>query len=139
LFCARAPLVPLPVPYGVSACTPTSASAAPSPPPMALHVETLVVLFLSADYKLQRIGKVRSKFMSIASFGRFLSFFGPLSTHRGLIMGLDAAGKTSVLYRLKLGELIQTIPTIGFNVVCCLSLLHDSPRRDCVDARVRKP
>lgn len=33
-----------------------------------------------------------------------------------LMVGLDAAGKTSVLYRLKLGELITTIPTIGFNV-----------------------
>ncbi len=33
-------------------------------------------------------------------------------------MGLDAAGKTTVLYMLKLGELVTTIPTIGFNVVC---------------------
>ncbi|PAA78966.1 hypothetical protein BOX15_Mlig014392g2, partial [Macrostomum lignano] len=35
---------------------------------------------------------------------------------RILICGLDAAGKTSVLYRLKTGELLCTIPTIGFNV-----------------------
>lgn len=27
--------------------------------------------------------------------------------------GLDAAGKTTVLYKLKLGEFVQTIPTIG--------------------------
>ena len=32
------------------------------------------------------------------------------------MLGLDAAGKTSILYKLKLGELITTIPTIGFNV-----------------------
>mmetsp|Transcript_1949 Transcript_1949/g.4340 ORF Transcript_1949/g.4340 Transcript_1949/m.4340 type:complete len:184 (+) Transcript_1949:38-589(+) len=30
------------------------------------------------------------------------------------ILGLDAAGKTTILYRLKLGEVIMTIPTIGF-------------------------
>jgi GTPase SAR1 family protein len=26
---------------------------------------------------------------------------------------LDAAGKTTILYQLKLGEYVQTIPTIG--------------------------
>ena len=32
------------------------------------------------------------------------------------MLGLDASGKTSILYALKLGELLPTIPTIGFNV-----------------------
>uniref|UniRef100_A0A8C1I5X0 ADP-ribosylation factor 4-like n=1 Tax=Cyprinus carpio TaxID=7962 RepID=A0A8C1I5X0_CYPCA len=31
-------------------------------------------------------------------------------------LGLDAAGKTTILYKLKLGEIVTTIPTIGFNV-----------------------
>ncbi|KAK3821058.1 MAG: hypothetical protein J3Q66DRAFT_332555 [Benniella sp.] len=31
------------------------------------------------------------------------------------MIGIDAAGKTTILYRLKLGERITTIPTIGFN------------------------
>ena len=35
---------------------------------------------------------------------------------RILMLGLDAAGKTTVLYRLRLGEDVKTIPTIGFNV-----------------------
>ncbi|KCV72522.1 ADP-ribosylation factor 6 [Fonticula alba] len=35
---------------------------------------------------------------------------------RILMLGLDAAGKTSILYKLKLGESVQTIPTVGFNV-----------------------
>ena len=35
---------------------------------------------------------------------------------RILMVGLDGAGKTTVLYKLKLGEVITTIPTIGFNV-----------------------
>jgi len=32
------------------------------------------------------------------------------------MVGLDAAGKTTILYKLKLGEVVTTIPTIGFNV-----------------------
>jgi len=35
---------------------------------------------------------------------------------RILMSGLDAAGKTTILYSLKLGEVVTTIPTIGFNV-----------------------
>ena len=39
-----------------------------------------------------------------------------LPASRILMVGLDAAGKTTVLYKLKLNELVTTIPTIGFNV-----------------------
>ena len=41
------------------------------------------------------------------------------------MVGLDAAGKTTILYKLKLGEVVTTIPTIGFNVetVECAPLL----------------
>ncbi|XP_073428729.1 ADP-ribosylation factor 1-like 2 [Dendrobates tinctorius] len=35
---------------------------------------------------------------------------------RIMLLGLDAAGKTTLLYRLKLNETVTTIPTIGFNV-----------------------
>ena len=35
---------------------------------------------------------------------------------RILMVGLDAAGKTTILYRLKVGEIMTTLPTIGFNV-----------------------
>eukprot|EP00618_Florenciella_parvula_P034669 CAMPEP_0119544230 /NCGR_PEP_ID=MMETSP1344-20130328/54606_1 /TAXON_ID=236787 /ORGANISM="Florenciella parvula, Strain CCMP2471" /LENGTH=151 /DNA_ID=CAMNT_0007588693 /DNA_START=111 /DNA_END=563 /DNA_ORIENTATION=+ len=35
---------------------------------------------------------------------------------RILLLGLDAAGKTTILYKLKLGETCTTMPTIGFNV-----------------------
>ena len=35
---------------------------------------------------------------------------------RILMVGLDAAGKTTILYQLKLGEMTQTKPTLGFNV-----------------------
>uniref|UniRef100_A0A6B2LLI4 ADP-ribosylation factor n=1 Tax=Arcella intermedia TaxID=1963864 RepID=A0A6B2LLI4_9EUKA len=33
-----------------------------------------------------------------------------------LMVGLDAPGKTTILYKLKLGDIVTTIPTIGFNV-----------------------
>eukprot|EP00800_Vazella_pourtalesii_P016704 TRINITY_DN4878_c0_g2_i1.p1 TRINITY_DN4878_c0_g2~~TRINITY_DN4878_c0_g2_i1.p1 ORF type:complete len:188 (+),score=31.83 TRINITY_DN4878_c0_g2_i1:84-647(+) len=35
---------------------------------------------------------------------------------RILMLGLDAAGKTTILYKFKLNETVQSIPTIGFNV-----------------------
>ena len=34
----------------------------------------------------------------------------------GLMLGLDGAGKTTLLYSLKLNQIVNTIPTIGFNV-----------------------
>lgn len=35
---------------------------------------------------------------------------------RILMVGMDASGKTSILYSLKLGEIIETFPSLGFNV-----------------------
>lgn len=32
------------------------------------------------------------------------------------MVGLDASGKTTILYKLKLGDVVRTTPTIGFNV-----------------------
>ncbi|XP_010270879.1 PREDICTED: ADP-ribosylation factor 1-like isoform X2 [Nelumbo nucifera] len=55
-----------------------------------------------------------------------LSFIKPFSRifamkeMRIIMVGLDAAdkttGKTTILYKLKLGEIVTTTPTIGFNV-----------------------
>ena len=36
---------------------------------------------------------------------------------RILMVGLDAAGKTTILYKLKLGEIVTTIPTIGMPTI----------------------
>lgn len=36
---------------------------------------------------------------------------------RILMVGLDAAGKTTILYKLKLGEIVTTIPTIGVYIL----------------------
>uniref|UniRef100_A0A8D2BRS3 ADP-ribosylation factor n=1 Tax=Sus scrofa TaxID=9823 RepID=A0A8D2BRS3_PIG len=42
----------------------------------------------------------------------FKSLFGKKEM-RILMVGLDAAGKTTILYKLKLGEIVTTIPTIA--------------------------
>lgn len=42
----------------------------------------------------------------------FQNLFGKKEM-RILMVGLDAAGKTTILYKLKLGEIVTTIPTIG--------------------------
>lgn len=50
------------------------------------------------------------------SVSRILSLIWAKKEIRILILGLDNAGKTTLLYRLKIGEVVTTIPTIGFNV-----------------------
>jgi small GTP-binding protein len=51
-----------------------------------------------------------------SSLKKFSSYFSKQDEIRILIFGLDAAGKTTILYVAKLGEVVTTIPTIGFNV-----------------------
>uniref|UniRef100_UPI0037E79B12 ADP-ribosylation factor 4-like n=1 Tax=Semicossyphus pulcher TaxID=241346 RepID=UPI0037E79B12 len=53
--------------------------------------------------------------MGLTFSGLFTKLFGKRQM-RILMVGLDAAGKTTILYKLKLGEIVTTIPTIGFNV-----------------------
>ena len=51
--------------------------------------------------------------------GGLFSYFRNLIGSREmriLILGLDGAGKTTIQYRLQAGEVVTTIPTIGFNV-----------------------
>jgi len=45
-----------------------------------------------------------------------LTSWSETSPKRILLLGLDGAGKTSILYKVKLNENILTIPTVGFNV-----------------------
>ncbi|XP_054801079.1 ADP-ribosylation factor 2-B-like isoform X1 [Prosopis cineraria] len=49
------------------------------------------------------------------SFAKLFSRLFAKKEMRILMVGLDAAGKTTILYKLKLGEIVTTIPTIGFN------------------------
>merc|ERR1712013_158693 len=53
--------------------------------------------------------------MGLTFSALFKGLFG-MRDMRILMVGLDAAGKTTILYKLKLGEVVTTIPTVGFNV-----------------------
>ena len=44
-----------------------------------------------------------------------INFVNPLQM-RMIIIGLDNAGKTTILYKLHLSEVVTTVPTVGFNV-----------------------
>ncbi|KRY65310.1 DNA repair and recombination protein RAD54B [Trichinella pseudospiralis] len=58
-------------------------------------------------------------FYSFSGCGRMGKLLSKLFGHkemRALMLGLDAAGKTTILYKLKLGQSVTTIPTVGFNV-----------------------
>eukprot|EP01087_Luapelamoeba_hula_P019543 TRINITY_DN6482_c0_g1_i3.p1 TRINITY_DN6482_c0_g1~~TRINITY_DN6482_c0_g1_i3.p1 ORF type:complete len:526 (+),score=51.50 TRINITY_DN6482_c0_g1_i3:174-1751(+) len=65
-----------------------------------------------SGWAVRNTGQQSSWFSNI----RIGKLFGGPSEIRCLMLGLDAAGKTTVLYKLKLGEVVTTIPTIGFNV-----------------------
>lgn len=57
----------------------------------------------------------------VSGMGNFFStmfdrLWGVNKELRILILGLDGAGKTTILYRLQIGEVVTTKPTIGFNV-----------------------
>lgn len=45
-----------------------------------------------------------------------LSCFSIKKRKKLLILGLDKAGKTAILYQLRMQEMINSIPTIAFNV-----------------------
>ncbi|KAA0061085.1 ADP-ribosylation factor 2-like [Cucumis melo var. makuwa] len=47
------------------------------------------------------------------TFAKLFSRLFAKKEMRILMVGLDAAGKTTILYKLKLGEIVTTIPTIG--------------------------
>jgi len=51
------------------------------------------------------MGKGISKFLKVKG-----------KEQRIVMLGLDNAGKTTILYKIKMGEVVQTTPTIGFNV-----------------------
>ncbi|KAG9326089.1 hypothetical protein KVV02_002777 [Mortierella alpina] len=66
------------------------------------------IYYLAVEYDL--------RFAMGLSISKLLSGLFSKKEMRILMVGLDAAGKTTILYKLKLGEIVTTIPTIGFNV-----------------------
>ena len=49
-------------------------------------------------------------------FSKIFSTIAGQEQMRMIIIGLDNAGKTTILYKLQLGEIVTTVPTVGFNV-----------------------
>ena len=46
---------------------------------------------------------------------RILNSFSDMKA-KILMLGLDGAGKTTILYQMKLNEAVSSVPTVGFNV-----------------------
>ena len=67
----------------------------------------LCIRFLPSLPKRIKMGILFSQIMN--------KLFGNIQSRISMV-GLDAAGKTTILYKLRLGENVCTIPTIGFNV-----------------------
>lgn len=57
----------------------------------------------------------KSKSKMGAIFANILNSFSNMKS-KILMLGLDGAGKTSILYQFKLNESVNSVPTIGFNV-----------------------
>lgn len=71
--------------------------------------------FLSFSGALRGYSEVRRESSSKMglTFSRIWERMFGKKEMRILMVGLDAAGKTTILYKLKLGEVVTTIPTIG--------------------------
>ena len=50
-----------------------------------------------------------------------------------VMLGLDSAGKTTALYRLKFDQYLNTVPTIGFN--CEKVKLNNGKAKVCTNSR----
>lgn len=61
----------------------------------------------SARLGREKMGAVMSRFW-------FMLF--PAKEYKIVVVGLDNAGKTTTLYKLHLGEVVTTNPTVGSNV-----------------------
>lgn len=62
------------------------------------------------------VNSINNSTMGNLFSGMFSRLWGAGKEIRILILGLDGAGKTTILYKLQLGEVVKTKPTIGFNV-----------------------
>jgi len=54
--------------------------------------------------------------ISQSLWGSLWGFFNPKKSYTITMIGLDGAGKTTLLYKMKRNEVVESVPTIGFNV-----------------------
>ena len=64
--------------------------------------------YYNRDVRILMVGKSLKYFISILE-----DYYSIITVNCQSMAGLDAAGKTTALYQLKLGEGVTTIPTIG--------------------------
>ncbi|KRZ97912.1 ADP-ribosylation factor 1-like 2 [Trichinella sp. T8] len=98
-----------------TAVTKSSITSASTPKSTSIH---FLIKSGSDDLYLDMsdtVQRCQSRMRSCTCLSLFKGLFGKKEV-RILMVGLDAAGKTTILYKLKLGEIVTTIPTIGFNV-----------------------
>jgi ADP-ribosylation factor protein 1 len=69
--------------------------------------KSLIVLLTSSLQNFNTMGQTITKMWD--------NLFGKQEM-RILMVGLDGAGKTTILYKLRMGDVVTTIPTVGFNV-----------------------
>ncbi|KAJ9294036.1 hypothetical protein DTO271G3_7164 [Paecilomyces variotii] len=74
------------------------------------HLEHLELENLWSGACVEYLGKMGGQVSKVMA-----KIFGSKEM-RILMLGLDAAGKTTILYKLKLNQDVTTIPTVGFNV-----------------------
>lgn len=72
----------------------------------AFGSEFFLLIFTLSDFAQRIMG---------LTFAKLFSRLFAKKEMRILMVGLDAAGKTTILYKLKLGEIVTTIPTIGMH------------------------
>lgn len=75
---------------------------------MGLTISSVLTRLFGKKQMRILMGKVKITICTISCIERYSLCI--------ISVGLDAAGKTTILYKLKLGEIVTTIPTIGFNV-----------------------
>lgn len=90
-----------------------SSSASPVNPTFAL-LELLWLILRSSNSKAFPLSTFPRHTAKMGlSFSKLFDKIWGKKEMRILMVGLDAAGKTTILYKLKLGEIVTTIPTIG--------------------------
>ncbi|KAK8557273.1 hypothetical protein V6N13_013548 [Hibiscus sabdariffa] len=63
-----------------------------------------------------RVSSFREKQKMGAFISKFWFMLFPAKEYKIVVVGLDNAGKTTTLYKLHLGEVVTTHPTVGSNV-----------------------
>ncbi|ROT81146.1 ADP-ribosylation factor [Penaeus vannamei] len=112
---------PPPPPENVSPAPPSHRQRGGADSPWSSRLDPIAARFLEAHPPRSRrprpsLHRTPGAFAMGLLLSRLLSLIQSSRSCRILMVGLDAAGKTTILYKLKLGEVVSTIPTIGFNV-----------------------